>query len=784
VAQPGAVEAGAGSDPMAAVKQGMKEIEFRPKEGGNLVAFNLDDADLPDLVKAISNMTGKRFIYGGKLRQVKATVYSPEKISRAEAYAAFLSILETNGMTVIPQGRFLKIVETPGIVSQGTPILSPATPVPAEDRYVTRLYRLTNIDATETSALLQKYKSKDGDITPYPGGNLLIITDTGSNIQRMLRIVEEIDVGGAGELLWVEPVHYGAASDVATKLNEILDIKSGGSGKGSGGRVGGPRIIADDRTNTLIVAATETDYRRLLELVKRLDAPQTGDGQIHVLPLQHAACQDLSNTLNQILGGGGGAAKAGRASGAKGGTPAVPGSTEDIFEGQIRVTCDEASNSLVTTSSLRDYAQLRGVIDKLDQPRRQVFIEAVVMDVNVDRSTDVGLGYHGGYPINDGDDGFLYGGNNVGQSVLGVPANLEALALGVRGPDITGSENLFGTGVSIPALGVVLHALAKDGDSNVLATPHILATDNVPAEISIGQNIPLQTNVGGSGLGSLLGGAGAAGAAGAAGLAGGLGGLLGGAGFQAPRQDVGTKIKVVPHVNDSDQVRLELTEEISDAGSPTGALGAVPINKRTASTTLIVRDQQTVVIGGLVRDAVVNGETKIPILGDIPVLGALFRQTQKKTTKTNLLLILTPYVIRNQDDLRAIFERKMQERQEFLDRYFVFNETTDWEPPRDYSRANGLVEEIRQAMRREEERRRLEEEARPKGPMTHEAQEPIAMPSVGRSGLGGGVASAGADTGDVPAEPGGAAAVARSKVRIPPNRPTPAVPSKAVERVE
>ncbi len=763
---------------MASVKQGMKEIDFRPKGGGYLVGFNLEDADLPEIVKAISNITGKRFIYGGKLRQIKATIYSPEKITAAEAYAAFLTILQTNGMTVVPQGRFLKITESPGVVSDSTPIYGPASPVPAEDRYVTRIYRLSNVDATETATLLQKFKSKDGDITPYPGGNLLIITDTGNNIGRMLRIVEEIDVGGAGELLWVEPIYYGSASDVAARINEILDLKGGGKGA----RVGGPRIIADDRTNSLIVGATEGDYQRLLELVKRLDVPQSGDGQIHVLPLQHAACQDLSNTLNQILGGGGGggAARGGSrpAAGAKGAGPATPGSTEDIFEGQIRVTCDEASNSLVTTSSLRDYAQLRGVIDKLDQPRRQVFIEAVVMDVNVDRSTDIGLGYHGGLPLDGGDDGFIYGGNNVGASISGVPSNLEALALGVRGPDIEGSQNLFGTGISIPALGVVLHALAKDGDSNVLATPHILATDNVAAEISIGQNIPLQTNVGGSGLSGLAGLAGAAGgqAGAAAGLAGNLSGLLGGGlGFQAPRQDVGTKIKVVPHVNDSDQVRLELTEEISDAGSPTGALGAVPINKRTANTTLIVRDQQTVVIGGLVRDAVVNGQTKVPVLGDIPVLGALFRQSQKKTTKTNLLLILTPYVIRDQDDLRAIFERKMQERQEFLDRYFVFSETAEWRPPRDYTRANGLVEEIRQSMRRQEERLRLEEEARPKGPMAHEPQAPIAMPQVGRSG---GVATAdGIET--APAAPS-EANPSRSKVRIPPNR----TPGKPVERVE
>lgn len=776
---------GAGDDdPMTSVKQGVKEIEFKPKPGGYRVSFNLEEADLPELVKAISNITGRRFIYGGKLRQIKATVYAPEKVTVGEAYSAFLSILQTNGMTVIPHGRFLKIVESPGVVSDTTPVFGAGAPVPDEDRYVTRLYRVNNVDANEAGNVLGKFKSKDGDITVHAPGNLLIITDTGSNIQRMMSIIEAIDVGGAGEQLWVQPVHYGAAGEVATKLNEILDPKGGkGGAAGAGGKAGGARIIPDERTNSLILTASEPDYLRVLSILKRIDVPQSGEGQIHVLPLQHAGCKDLSGTLNQILGGGGGgggAAAGARAGGGRAGAagPPVPGSTETLFEGQIKVTCDEASNKLVVTSSARDYAQLRSVIDELDMPRRQVFIEAVIMDVDVSRTKDWGVGYHAGGPIaslRSGDDTFMYGGNNPGQSMLGVPANLEALALGIRGPEIEGSNNLIGTGVSIPGLGVVLHWLAKDGDSNVLATPHILATDNEKAEISIGQNIPLQTNVGGaSGLGSLGALAGAAG--GQAGGLGQLGGLLGGlGGFAAPRQDVGTKISVTPHINDSDQVRMEISEEISDAGAAVGALGAIPINKRTANTMLIVRDQQTVVIGGLMRDLVTTAETKIPILGDIPVLGFLFKQSKKTTTKTNLLLILTPYVIRNQDDLRAIFERKMQERQEFIDRYFVFNEGAAWEPPRDWSRQNGLLEEIRQAMMKEEERMRLEEEARPKGPIEHKPVEPIGIPSFGARSDDGGAAAA-------PAPEGGAAVPAAP--RTAPRPKTPRTTRPPADQVE
>jgi general secretion pathway protein D len=262
----------------------------------------------------------------------------------------------------------------------------------------------------------------------------------------------------------------------------------------------------------------------------------------------------------------------------------------------------------------------------------------------------------------------------------------------------------------------------------VLATPHIIATDNAAAEINIGKNVALQQNAGG-GLGNLASLAGSSGTAGASALAG-LGGLgmMGGMGFSAPRQDVGTKIKLTPHINDSNQVRLELDEESSDTGAAEGALGAIPIIKRTAHTTVTVEDQQTVVIGGLMRETTAKSEQKIPLLGDIPVLGFLFRQQTDSKKKSNLLLILTPYIVREQADLRKIFERKMQERQEFIDRYFVFGNES-WTPPRDYSRANGLVEDIRQQYFQVEEQIRLLRESAPTARL-HRQSQPIDLPRL------------------------------------------------------
>lgn len=705
------------------------DTPYRPKPGGHRIKFNLEDADLAELVNHISGLTGRRFIYGSKVRKVSITVVSPTPVTLAEAYEAFLSILQANGLTVVPQGEFLKIVDSGSVVQAVPPLYSKAAPVPETDAYVTRLYRLKSVSASEVSNLLAKFKSKEGDITVYEPGGLIIITDTGTHVRRLIRLIEEVDVGSASARMWIEPIHYGDARDYAKQINEIFQLD-----KGSG--AGLLRVLPDELTNSLIIVGSNDGYLRLLEFLKRVDTAPAAQGRIHVLPLQYAVAEELAQTLTRMLSGTGaagaaGAAARGRQQAAAPAAAAGGGSTEGLFEGAVRVTADKPTNSLIVTSSARDYAQLRMVIDNLDRERRQVFIEAVIMDLAAARSNTLGLAYHGGVTesLFGAEESIILGGFNAIETIAG-PTQLNALALGVRGPDLPGTEGripLLPPGVSIPAFGVALNAIATSADSNVLSTPHIIAMDNTEAEINVGENIPLQTNSAGNslaGLAPLLGGA--AGGGQGLGNLGALGalGALGG----APRQDVGTRIKITPHINKNNQVRLEIEEEISEqgAGGPTGELGAVSITQRSARTTVVVDDQQTVVIGGLMRDTKLVSHQKIPILGDLPVLGFLFRNSTTRTQKTNLLLILTPYVIQSQEDLRKVFTRKMRERQEFLDRYFVFN--SDWQPPRDYSRANGLVEEIRQAFAEMSERQRLELEAMPGEAKGHSPTEPLDLP--------------------------------------------------------
>jgi general secretion pathway protein D len=753
-------------------------MEYAPRGPNERVSFSLEDADLPELVRVIGELTGKRFIFGGKVRNIKATVFSPQKVTVAEAYQAFLSILEANGLTVVPHGRFYKIVDSPD-AKMGAPVYVAGQGSTGEDRYITRLHRLRNVSADDVANVLGHFKSKDGDITVYGPGNLLIITDTGTNIQRMMHILEDIDIGGVGDQIWIEPVHYGAASDIAARLDEVFDLKQGAPQKDTKA-ISGPlsptadlhitKILADDRSNSLVIISTERAYLRVLEFIKRLDVPiRTGEGEIHVLALQHADAVELAKTLNEIVTGAASAASTG-------GTPGKGATPLSIFESGVKVSADKATNSIVVTSSLRDFANLRTVIDRLDQPRRQVFIEAVIMDLNIKRENKMDMSFHAADAPNNvigSGQSLLYGGLNPFRSIaLPSPTdtNLGALALGIRGPGVSGTENLLGTGISIPAFGILLDAVATTNDADILSTPHILATDNVPAEINVGQNIPLQTNFGG--IGALPG------ASGSTALSG-LGALTGfGMGGTAPRQDIGTKVKIVPHLNDSDEVRLEVTEEISDISGlqPVGTLGAIPYAKRTAQTQLVVRDQQTVVIGGLVRNAVARTDTKIPLLGDIPVIGALFRSRDTTLQKANLILILTPYIIREQDDLRTVYERKMQERQEFLDHYFIFSDQTAYEPPRDYSRTTGLLEAIRQSIMAADEEKKLEELARPREMKTHEPGQPLELPTTFPRG---GASSSPSGGAPAPAAP--------PQVNLPPPPPPPlnvAPPARSIDKVE
>jgi general secretion pathway protein D len=371
-----------------------------------------------------------------------------------------------------------------------------------------------------------------------------------------------------------------------------------------------------------------------------------------------------------------------------GGAPkqGAPGAQpQTILEAPVKVSAEESTNAILITSSPRDFASLFEVIKELDMPRRQVYIEAVVMDLSIEKSKTMGFAFHGGDQTGDGTT--ILGGNNAASSAIFDAKSLQALALAVRGPSITIPGLPKELGTSLPSFGVFIHAYGLDKDTDILSTPHIIATDNIPAEIKVVLNVATQRNVAPvqviPGLNQPVSGA-------------------------AQYQKLGPKIKITPHLNESDEVRLDVVEEISDlTAEPKDGLGTITFLERVATTTLTVKDQQTVVIGGLVRNKVARSESKVPFLGDIPVIGALFRTSSTQNEKSNLVLVLTPHIIRDQDDLRRIHERKMQERQEFIDHQALFGDQ-DYEIPKDMSRTFGLLEDIRQSYVRVAEQRALD----------------------------------------------------------------------------
>ena len=712
-------------------------VEFKAMSPRTRVTFNLEDAELPDLVRLISNMTGRRFILPTKLRALKATVFAPTKVTVAEAYQAFLSVLEVNGLTVVPAGRYLKIVEATGIERQTIPVYEDGAAVPASDRFITRIHHLEHTSAEDVTALLARFMSRTGNLTSYAPTNMLVITDTGAQLRRLLQFIAAIDLPRSGTQTWIEPVHHANASELAARLLEIFAVDTAGAAPKTAKRpaskkkgaapavVGGStpqttirNIIADERTNSLIIIATERAYLRILEMIRQLDVSLEGEGRIHVHYVQHGAATDIASALTALVG----AASPRPAAGSNRQRVAAATPAASLFEGSVAVTAYEPSNSLIITSSLHDFTALKRVIERLDAPRKQVFIDAVVMELGVERSSELGFAFHGGAGDFPTDGSLSLFGFNAPSSIDITQNNLTGLALGIRGPTIENSQQLVG--FSVPGFGVTVTALASSGDADVLSTPHIIAMDNTEAEISVGENIPLQTNgvapgtfAGAGSLGALAGAAqGGQDLGNLAGLAGGLGSVA--------RQDVGTTIRVTPHINANNEIRLEVEEEISEQGATSGTLGVVSINRRTARTEVMVRDQQTIVIGGLMRDAIQNKEDKVPVLGDIPILGALFRRTSKTKRKTNLLLILTPYIIRDPGDLREIFERKMQERQQMIDRYFVFGEDK-FEPHIDYSRTRGLVSEIVNEIDGVEEEIRLAQAAELVPPPDHVPRAPI-----------------------------------------------------------
>ena len=705
--------------------------------GKRIVKLNLKpDTELGDLIAWISSITCKQFLLPGTIpaNSKKVTVVAPELITPEEAYRLFLGALDSAGLTVEQSGKFLRIVETAKVKTMGgIPVYAEGADVPSSESYVTRLVRVENIDPNEAATVLGRLKGEQGDIVVFAPQSALVITDLASNINRMLKVLREIDREGPGEKVWIISLKNTAASDMAQKLAEIFQVQQIGGKKGgggapapAGGAPGHPRpkvgdltaemiiskIIPDERSNQLIVIATERSYARVKRMVEQLDRPiEGGDGRIHVYYCENANCDELAQTLGAVTGVQVSISAGGRAGGTRsrgGSTPApapapaagasgqaAQGIQNLLFEGEVRINFDRPTNSLIIVSSLKDYQAVRRVIERLDSPRKQVFVEAMILEVTLDKQRDLGASFHGAKPqklFGLDSDSLIVGGLSPSKTLFPVGALSETMLAGILGPVLTPDEAknlgaLSTSTVDIPSFGVLVKALQVNNDVDVLSNPHILIMNNEDGEISVGSRVPFPVSTFGIG-----GGAAPGGAAPIPGF-GGLGSFF----PNVQREKVALELKLTPHVNEHDMIRLEVDEKISELAPGSSNLGP-STSERTAKTMVMAKDQQTILIGGLMSDKVINSVTKIPLLGDIPILGFFFRSSTKKIVKTNLIIALTPYVINDMADLRRVLEKKMRERREFAERYGA-QERPDLQGQPDYRRKRGMLEEINRVAR-------------------------------------------------------------------------------------
>jgi general secretion pathway protein D len=589
------------------------------------VSIDFNNVDINVLVKFISEMTGKNFIVDQRVKG-KVTIISPSKISVAEAYRVFESVLEVHGYTTVEAGKIIKIVPAPDARSKNIETRLREESSVAEDKVVTQLIPLKYANPSEVKKLLSPLVSKSSVILDYPPTNMLIVTDVYSNIKRLQKIVETIDIMGIGQELSILPLNHANAKDLVKILQSVFTARKTKSKKAA--VTDTINFVADDRTNTLIVLASKTNTHRIKELVDMLDkeTPKGKEG-IHVYYLENAVAEDLAKVLQELPS-----------------QKSAQGSSKDpkkapLISSGVIIKADKATNSLIIMAEKEDYNFLETIIKKLDIPRSMVYIECLIMEVNLDKDFNIGTEWTAaGETTYNGRQG-AYGGGFSGQDpgysniagmgggITGVGTFPPGLSLGVLG------EFIDVGGIKFPSIAAVVQAYKKDKDVHILATPQLLTTDNEEASINVGKNVPFQTrSAAETGIETYS---------------------------SYEYRDVGITLKITPHISKERFVRLTIFEEITKLDELATTSPDRPTTlKRTIETTVIVNDQNTIVLGGLIDDSFSRTENKIPCLGDIPLLGWFFKSVSESREKTNLFIFLTPHVIENEEEAAAIYGKK------------------------------------------------------------------------------------------------------------------------------
>ncbi|MCK6509221.1 type II secretion system secretin GspD [Myxococcota bacterium] len=615
-----------------------------------LIRLELRDQPILEVVKKISDLTCYHFIVADQVRGRKITLIAEKAVSVRDVYSAFLSMLEVNELTLVKEGAYRRIVFSRQALQQPIPYSQGKFREAAQDQLVMYMLTVKHIDVFQLNNVLRQLASPAGRTIVFQPSSIILLVDYANNIQRLLKIVNELDVAEANvrERMYIVQILNGQAQEIVQRVQAIFQVQQiqpnqrrfGSNQIDENYRLS--KIIADERTNRVIIVSGPMAFANVRGLLDKLDISLPDGGQVRLTRLRFAKADEIAQTLSQLAQG---------RSPMRGRAP-IRASSTDLFQGEIRITPDKATNSLVIVANQRDYESLMRVIKQLDVRRKQIFIEAVIMEVSLEKTRELGAAFHGGLPLSTDttNPSFALLGTRLSglTSLVLDPASLMGLALGLRGPPLAGTSGLLGTGTSIPSFGVVLRAMQTNSDVDLISTPHVLATTNEEATLQVGQNVPFIAGTNFSSIGM-------------------------GVGFPVQniqRQDVALTLKLKPQVNAGDRVKIEIDLELTEIASQNRELGPTT-TKRKIKTTVRVRDNQTIVIGGLIRDRQAKGVSKVPVLGDIPLLGALFRVEQNSTEKRNLLIFMTPHIVLTASDFRKIFQQKMRERQEFLDAYYT-----------------------------------------------------------------------------------------------------------------
>ncbi|MDD2319025.1 MAG: type II secretion system secretin GspD [Geobacteraceae bacterium] len=584
------------------------------------IVLNFSDVDISTMVKFISDLTGKNFILDEKVKG-KISVFSPAKISVDEAFNVFTSVLDLKGFSVVKVGKFYKILPSNAAKQSGMRILSGSERVPVNETYVAQVISLNRVPAKEAENFLKPVVSKDGYVASFGPSNSLLVVDAALNIQKVLDIVKAIDSDmnrDGAELVFLQ---HASADNIASIVQEWLFGRDrstrSGQQQSQGGSVGG-LLVPDARLNAVIIFGNDKDKEDIKKLIAMVDVvPPTSSSKINVYYLENADATEVSKVLEGMFK---------TTSTATSPTAKTGSAQQSAFEGTtISITPDKATNSLVIMASPTDYQNLVQVVQKLDRRRRQVFVKALIAEVSLDKLREIGtqLGVGGG-----GSDGTIAAAGVFDPFNFLGATNAQQKAVVTILQGLANNVNFSGA----------LKLLDQNGAVNVLSTPNILTSDNKEAEIFVGENVPFlsSTNLSSTGLSQQ----------------------------SIERKDTGITLRITPQITEGEYIKLDIYQEISAVKSNKGDATDLVTTKRSAKTSVVVKDSDSVVIGGLIQSRDEDTVNKIPLLGDIPLLGYLFKTKSTSRTKTNLIILLSPRIVRDAADMAAVSEQQKKRFEE------------------------------------------------------------------------------------------------------------------------